>query len=171
MASPPALTSSTRPSSRLKRPTSSRPTTKQVATVIRDMITRGAMAIGVSGAMGVALGIQNSARDSTISRAEPGGRRDLRASRRDPAHCGQSLLGHRPDSRALQPLAAAATRPSPRSRSRRSARAREMYDEDIAELPAARSERRSVAAARRAQSSPTATRARLPPAATARRWE
>ncbi len=32
----------------------------QVATVIRDMITRGAMAIGVSGAMGVALGIQNS---------------------------------------------------------------------------------------------------------------
>ena len=33
---------------------------KQVATVIRDMIVRGAMAIGVSGAMGVALGIQNS---------------------------------------------------------------------------------------------------------------
>jgi methylthioribose-1-phosphate isomerase len=32
----------------------------QVATVIRDMIVRGAMAIGVSGAMGVALGIQNS---------------------------------------------------------------------------------------------------------------
>ncbi len=31
-----------------------------VATVIRDMIVRGAMAIGVSGAMGVALGIQNS---------------------------------------------------------------------------------------------------------------
>jgi methylthioribose-1-phosphate isomerase len=33
---------------------------RQVATVIRDMIVRGAMAIGVSGAMGVALGIQNS---------------------------------------------------------------------------------------------------------------
>jgi methylthioribose-1-phosphate isomerase len=33
---------------------------KQVATVIRDMITRGAMVIGVSGAMGVAIGIQNS---------------------------------------------------------------------------------------------------------------
>jgi methylthioribose-1-phosphate isomerase len=33
---------------------------QQVATVIRDMIVRGAMAIGVSGAMGVALGIQNS---------------------------------------------------------------------------------------------------------------
>ena len=32
----------------------------EVATVIRDMIVRGAMAIGVSGAMGVALGIQNS---------------------------------------------------------------------------------------------------------------
>jgi len=32
----------------------------QVATVIRDMIVRGAMAIGVSGAMGVALGIQKS---------------------------------------------------------------------------------------------------------------
>jgi methylthioribose-1-phosphate isomerase len=34
---------------------------KQVATVIRDMIVRGAMAIGVSGAMGVALGIKQSA--------------------------------------------------------------------------------------------------------------
>jgi methylthioribose-1-phosphate isomerase len=33
---------------------------KQVATVIRDMIVRGAMAIGVSAAMGVALGIKNS---------------------------------------------------------------------------------------------------------------
>ena len=33
---------------------------KQVATVIRDMIVRGAMAIGVSGAMGVALGILRS---------------------------------------------------------------------------------------------------------------
>jgi methylthioribose-1-phosphate isomerase len=33
---------------------------KQVATVIRDMIVRGAMAIGVSGAMGVALGIDRS---------------------------------------------------------------------------------------------------------------
>jgi methylthioribose-1-phosphate isomerase len=35
-------------------------TYKEVATVIRDMITRGAMAIGVSGAMGVALGIDRS---------------------------------------------------------------------------------------------------------------
>jgi methylthioribose-1-phosphate isomerase len=35
---------------------------KQVATVIRDMIVRGAMAIGVSGAMGVALGIERSAK-------------------------------------------------------------------------------------------------------------
>ncbi len=34
---------------------------KQVAAVIRDMIVRGAMAIGVSGAMGVALGIDRSA--------------------------------------------------------------------------------------------------------------
>src|ERR1700677_3585482 len=34
---------------------------KQVATVIRDMIVRGAMAIGVSAAMGVALGIERSA--------------------------------------------------------------------------------------------------------------
>src|SRR5580698_10536094 len=32
-----------------------------VATVIRDMIVRGAPAIGVSAGMGVALGIQNSA--------------------------------------------------------------------------------------------------------------
>jgi methylthioribose-1-phosphate isomerase len=33
---------------------------KQVATVIRDMIVRGAMAIGVSAAMGVAIGIDRS---------------------------------------------------------------------------------------------------------------
>jgi methylthioribose-1-phosphate isomerase len=33
---------------------------KEVARVIRDMIVRGAMAIGVSGAMGVALGIERS---------------------------------------------------------------------------------------------------------------
>ena len=37
---------------------------KEVATVIRDMIVRGAMAIGVSGAMGVALGIQQSQADT-----------------------------------------------------------------------------------------------------------
>lgn len=36
----------------------------EVATVIRDMIVRGAMAIGVSAAMGVALGIQNSTASS-----------------------------------------------------------------------------------------------------------
>jgi len=35
-------------------------TYQEVATVIRDMIVRGAMAIGVSGAMGVALGIERS---------------------------------------------------------------------------------------------------------------
>ncbi len=35
-------------------------TYEEVAAAIRDMIVRGAMAIGVSGAMGVALGIQNS---------------------------------------------------------------------------------------------------------------
>jgi methylthioribose-1-phosphate isomerase len=34
---------------------------KQVATVIKDMVVRGAMAIGVSAAMGVALGIERSA--------------------------------------------------------------------------------------------------------------
>src|SRR5665213_2555885 len=33
---------------------------KQVATVIRDMIVRGAPAIGVSAAMGVALGVSQS---------------------------------------------------------------------------------------------------------------
>ncbi len=37
---------------------------KQVATVIRDMIVRGAPAIGVSGAMGVAIGIERSAATS-----------------------------------------------------------------------------------------------------------
>src|SRR5450631_866993 len=43
---------------------------KQVATVIRDMIVRGAMAIGVSGAMGVALGIQQSNAE-TLAELDP----------------------------------------------------------------------------------------------------
>jgi methylthioribose-1-phosphate isomerase len=37
---------------------------RQVATVIKDMIVRGAMAIGVSAAMGVALGIERSSASS-----------------------------------------------------------------------------------------------------------
>ncbi len=37
---------------------------KQVATVIRDMVVRGAMAIGVSAAMGVALGIDRSSAET-----------------------------------------------------------------------------------------------------------
>ena len=40
----------------------------EVARVIRDMIVRGAMAIGVSGAMGVALGIDRSTA-TTLSRS------------------------------------------------------------------------------------------------------
>jgi methylthioribose-1-phosphate isomerase len=39
-------------------------TYQEVATVIRDMIVRGAMAIGVSAAMGVALGIERSTADN-----------------------------------------------------------------------------------------------------------
>ena len=39
-------------------------TYQEVASVLRDMIVRGAMAIGVTGAMGVALGIQRSAATS-----------------------------------------------------------------------------------------------------------
>ena len=42
---------------------------KQVATVIRDMIVRGAPAIGVSGAMGVAIGIDRSSAKTSNGRA------------------------------------------------------------------------------------------------------
>src|ERR1700712_3845826 len=103
---------------------------KQVATVIRDMITRGAMVIGVSGAMGVAIGIDRStAADIPTLNAE-----------------GAEICGHlaatRPTAvnlfwgigrvRDLYNTLAAANTPIPEIKQAVVALAKEMYDEDIA---------------------------------------
>ncbi len=103
---------------------------QQVATVIRDMIVRGAMAIGVSGAMGVALGIDRSTASSLP---------DLD---REVELICSTLAATRPTAvnlfwgigqiRDLYNSLAAAHRPVPEIKAAVVARARQMYDEDIA---------------------------------------
>ncbi len=103
---------------------------KQVATVIRDMIVRGAMAIGVSAAMGVALGIERSAAT------------DLSALDAEVAEICDHLAATRPTAvnlfwgigqiRELYNTLAAANTSIPKIKTAVVARAREMYDEDIA---------------------------------------
>ena len=66
----------------------------QVATVITTMVVRGAPAIGVAAAMGVALGIKNSSATHD-SGAHQRARKHLQNTCSDPADGGQSLLGHR----------------------------------------------------------------------------
>ena len=102
---------------------------KQVATVIRDMIVRGAMAIGVSGAMGVALGIQNSTA-ATLPDLD-----------REVALICDHLAATRPTAvnlfwgigrvRDLYNALAARNTPIPEIKAAVVALAREMYDEDI----------------------------------------
>jgi methylthioribose-1-phosphate isomerase len=103
---------------------------KQVSTVIRDMIVRGAMAIGVSSAMGVALGI-----DRSTATALP----ELSA---EVAVICDHLAATRPTAvnlfwgigqiRDLYQCLAAANTPIPQIKAAVVARARQMYDEDIA---------------------------------------
>jgi methylthioribose-1-phosphate isomerase len=103
---------------------------KQVATVIRDMIVRGAMAIGVSGAMGVALGIErSSATDIPTLNAEVAEICDHLAATRPTA---VNLFWGIGQIRDLYNQLAAANTPIPEIKQRVVARAREMYDEDIA---------------------------------------
>ncbi len=103
---------------------------KQVATVIRDMITRGAMAIGVSGAMGVALGIDRSTATT------------LPALTAEVAEICAHLAATRPTAvnlfwgigriRDLYNQLAAVNTPIPEIKSAVVALARQLYDEDIA---------------------------------------
>ena len=103
---------------------------KQVAAVIRDMIVRGAMAIGVAGAMGVALGIDRSQADSIAALNE------------EVAVICDTLAATRPTAvnlfwgigqiRELYNTLAAANSPIPQIKEAVVARARQMYDEDIA---------------------------------------
>ena len=103
---------------------------KQVATVIRDMIVRGAMAIGVSGAMGVALGVDRStATDISTLNAEVAEICDHLAATRPTA---VNLFWGIGQIRDLYNQLAEANTPIPEIKQKVVARAREMYDEDIA---------------------------------------
>ena len=103
---------------------------KQVATVIRDMIVRGAPAIGVSAAMGVAIGIDRSTAPS------------LQALTAEVDIICTTLAETRPTAvnlfwgideiRNLYNELAAANTPIPQIKSAVVAKARRMYDEDIA---------------------------------------
>jgi len=102
----------------------------QVATVIRDMIVRGAMAIGVSGAMGVALGIDRSTATHLPSLTkEVDVICDHLASTRPTA---VNLFWGIGQIRELYNALAAENTPIPAIKLAVVARARQMYDEDIA---------------------------------------
>jgi methylthioribose-1-phosphate isomerase len=103
---------------------------KQVATVIRDMIVRGAPAIGVSAAMGVAIGIDRSTAT------------DLPTLTAEVAVIAQTLAETRPTAvnlfwgidevRNLFNELAAKNTPIPEIKAAVVAKACQMYDEDIA---------------------------------------
>ena len=103
---------------------------KQVATVIRDMIVRGAPAIGVSAAMGVAIGIDRSPA-TTLSElnAEVSEICDLLASTRPTA---VNLFWGIGQVRDLYNQLAAAGTPIPEIKSAVVALSQRLYDEDIA---------------------------------------
>lgn len=105
---------------------------KQVATVIKDMIVRGAMAIGVSAAMGVALGIDRSHADTIGDlTAEVDVICDTLAKTRPTA---VNLFWGIAQIRELYNQLAAANTPIPEIKTKVVALARQLYDEDIANL-------------------------------------
>ena len=69
-------------------------TSDQVATIITTMVVRGAPAIGVAAAMGVALGIKNSSA-TTHSGVDQRTGEHSEDTGRYAAHRSQSVLGHR----------------------------------------------------------------------------
>ncbi len=105
---------------------------QEVATVIRDMIVRGAMAIGVSGAMGVALGIQQSSAETLAAlRAEVEVICDTLARTRPTA---VNLFWGIGQIRELFNDLAARETPLEEIKAQVVARAQVLYDEDIANL-------------------------------------
>jgi methylthioribose-1-phosphate isomerase len=105
---------------------------KQVATVIRDMIVRGAMAIGVSAAMGVALGIKDSTATTLPElTAEVDVICDTLAKTRPTA---VNLFWGIAQIRDRYNQLAAANTPIPEIKAQVVALAQQLYDEDIANL-------------------------------------
>ncbi|MGA8940975.1 MAG: S-methyl-5-thioribose-1-phosphate isomerase [Acidobacteriaceae bacterium] len=103
----------------------------QVATVIRDMIVRGAPAIGVSAAMGVAIGIdRSSATDLPTLSAEVDHICDTLAETRPTA---VNLFWGIAQARDLYTRLAAANTPIPQIKKQVVALANRLYDEDIAQ--------------------------------------
>ena len=104
----------------------------QVAAAIRDMTVRGAMAIGVSAAMGVALGIDRSAATTIPAlTAEVATICDTLAATRPTA---VNLFWGIAQVRDLYNQLAAVNTPIPELKQRVVALARRLYDEDIANL-------------------------------------
>jgi methylthioribose-1-phosphate isomerase len=105
---------------------------KQVATVIKDMIVRGAMAIGVSAAMGVALGIDRSTAETLPElTAEVDVICKTLAETRPTA---VNLFWGIAQVRDLYTELAAKNTPIPEIKTAVVALARRLYDEDIANL-------------------------------------
>jgi methylthioribose-1-phosphate isomerase len=103
---------------------------KQVATVIRDMIVRGAPAIGVSAAMGMAIGIdRSSATNIPALTAEVDIIAQTLAETRPTA---VNLFWGIDEIRSLYNTLATKNTPIPEIKSAVVTRARQMYDEDIA---------------------------------------
>jgi methylthioribose-1-phosphate isomerase len=103
---------------------------KQVATVIRDMIVRGAPAIGVSAAMGVAIGVDRSTATSLPALTEEVAviAKTLAETRPTAVNLFWAIQRMRDKYNAL----AAANTPIPEIKAALIAEARQMYDEDIA---------------------------------------
>jgi methylthioribose-1-phosphate isomerase len=105
---------------------------KQVATVIKDMIVRGAMAIGVSAAMGVALGIERSTASSIPAlTAEVD---EICATLAATRPTAVNLFWGIAQVRDLYMELAAKNTPIPEIKTAVVALARRLYDEDIANL-------------------------------------
>ncbi len=67
---------------------------REVAQAIKHMVIRGAPAIGIAAAMGVALGVERS-EAKTLPELQAEFRNDLRHSRAHAAHRRRSILGNR----------------------------------------------------------------------------
>jgi methylthioribose-1-phosphate isomerase len=103
---------------------------KQVATVIRDMIVRGAMAIGVSGAMGVALGIDRSPATTIAALNEEV--EEICKTLAETRPTAVNLFWGIGQIRDLYNQLVAANTPIPEIKQAVVARALELYDDDIA---------------------------------------
>ena len=103
---------------------------KQVATVIRDMIVRGAPAIGVSAAMGMAIGIERSTATSLDELTKEVAEIDAHLAATRPT--AVNLFWGIAEIHNLYNDLAAKNTPIPEIKEAVVARARQMYDEDIA---------------------------------------